>query len=93
MIGTGRRVSRSRGSLNRCSPARRVPELPEVETVRRGLERQLQGFRISRIAVLRARAVAWPPDPELFCQAMTGCEVGTWSRRGKYLIEIGRAHV
>ena len=63
-----------------------MPELPEVETVRRGLERQLQGFRISRIEVLRARAVAWPPDPELFCQALSGCQVGAWSRRGKYLI-------
>ncbi|MFZ9849341.1 MAG: DNA-formamidopyrimidine glycosylase [Vulcanococcus sp.] len=63
-----------------------MPELPEVETVRRGLERQLQGFRINRIEVLRARAVAWPPDPELFCQALSGCQGGAWSRRGKYLI-------
>jgi len=63
-----------------------VPELPEVETVRRGLERQLQQFSIARIEVLRARAVAWPPDPELFCDALRGCRVGAWQRRGKYLI-------
>ena len=63
-----------------------MPELPEVETVRRGLERQLQQFSIARIEVLRARAVAWPPDPELFCDALRGCRVGTWQRRGKYLI-------
>jgi formamidopyrimidine-DNA glycosylase len=63
-----------------------VPELPEVETVRRGLERQLQQFTIERIEVLRARAVAWPPDPELFCDALRGCRVGAWQRRGKYLI-------
>ena len=56
--------------------------------MRRGLERQLQGFQIHRIEVLRARAVAWPPDPELFCQALTGCQVGAWSRRGKYLIAV-----
>jgi len=63
-----------------------VPELPEVETVRRGLERQLHDFSIDRIEVLRARAVAWPPDPELFCVALQGCRVGHWQRRGKYLI-------
>jgi formamidopyrimidine-DNA glycosylase len=63
-----------------------VPELPEVETVRRGLERQLRGFTIEAVEVLRARAVAWPPDPELFAQALRGCEVGVWQRRGKYLI-------
>jgi formamidopyrimidine-DNA glycosylase len=62
-----------------------VPELPEVETVRRGLERQLQGFTIARIEVLRARAVAWPPDPDLFRDAMVGSRVETWHRRGKYL--------
>jgi formamidopyrimidine-DNA glycosylase len=63
-----------------------VPELPEVETVRRGLERQLHQFTINRLEVLRARAVAWPPDPELFCSALQGCRVGHWQRRGKYLI-------
>ena len=63
-----------------------MPELPEVETVRRGLERQLHDFSIDRIEVLRARAVAWPPDPELFCVALQGCRVGHWQRRGKYLI-------
>lgn len=63
-----------------------MPELPEVETVRRGLERQLHDFSIDRIEVLRARAVAWPPDPELFCVALQGCRVGHWHRRGKYLI-------
>ena len=63
-----------------------MPELPEVETVRRGLERQLQRFTIKRLEVLRARAVAWPPDPELFCSALQGCIVGRWQRRGKYLI-------
>ena len=63
-----------------------MPELPEVETVRRGLERQLHDFQIERIAVLRPRAIAWPPDPELFCAALLGSYVGSWSRRGKYLI-------
>ena len=41
----------------------RVPELPEVETVRRGLERQTRGFTIERVEVLRARAIAAPRSP------------------------------
>jgi len=63
-----------------------VPELPEVETVRRGLERQAVGFQITRVEVLRARAIAAPPLPELFCSALEGCTVTAWHRRGKYLM-------
>ena len=63
-----------------------VPELPEVETVRRGLEQQVSGFVVARVEVLRARAVASPPLPELFCSALEGCTVRQWLRRGKYLM-------
>jgi formamidopyrimidine-DNA glycosylase len=63
-----------------------VPELPEVETVRRGLQQQTTGFEIARVDVLRARAIAAPPLPELFCSALEGCRVGGWLRRGKYLM-------
>jgi formamidopyrimidine-DNA glycosylase len=63
-----------------------VPELPEVETVRRGLELQVVGFEIARVEVLRARAIASPPLPELFCSALEGCRVKAWLRRGKYLM-------
>jgi formamidopyrimidine-DNA glycosylase len=63
-----------------------VPELPEVETVRRGLERQTLNFRIARVDVLRQRAIASPPDPKAFCTALEGCALHSWSRRGKYLI-------
>ncbi|WP_087067988.1 DNA-formamidopyrimidine glycosylase [Cyanobium sp. NIES-981] len=63
-----------------------MPELPEVETVRRGLERQTHGFAIARVVVHRARAVASPQDPEAFAAALQGCTVQHWRRRGKYLI-------
>ncbi len=63
-----------------------MPELPEVETVRLGLERQLAGFTVERVSVLRARAVAHPADPEAFCRALEGTQVGLWQRRGKYLL-------
>ncbi|CAK6695018.1 DNA-formamidopyrimidine glycosylase [Synechococcus sp. CBW1107] len=63
-----------------------MPELPEVETVRRGLELQVVGYQIARVEVLRARAIASPPLPELFCSALEGCRVKAWLRRGKYLM-------
>lgn len=63
-----------------------MPELPEVETVRRGLEQQVSGFVVARVEVLRARAIASPPLPELFCSALEGCTVQQWLRRGKYLM-------
>ncbi|APD47598.1 DNA-formamidopyrimidine glycosylase [Synechococcus sp. CS-602] len=69
-----------------------MPELPEVETVRRGLERQLNNaFEIDRVEVLRARAIAAPADVDQFRAGLIGCLVGTWSRRGKYLMaELSR---
>jgi formamidopyrimidine-DNA glycosylase len=63
-----------------------VPELPEVETVRRGLERQTRQQDIQKVQVLRARAIASPEDPELFCLALRGCRIARWNRRGKYLL-------
>jgi formamidopyrimidine-DNA glycosylase len=63
-----------------------VPELPEVETVRRGLEQQTRDFTIARVAVHRSRAIASPPDPQAFSAALTGCCVSSWQRRGKYLL-------
>jgi formamidopyrimidine-DNA glycosylase len=63
-----------------------VPELPEVETVRLGLQRQTQDFLIGRVEVLRDRAIAAPPDPALFRLALEGCRIEQWSRRGKYLL-------
>ena len=35
-----------------------MPELPEVETVRKGLERLLKNFYIERIEVLKERSIA-----------------------------------
>jgi len=63
-----------------------MPELPEVETVRRGLEQQTCGLLIDRVEVLRARAIASPEDPADFCGALRGLRVGHWHRRGKYLL-------
>jgi len=71
-----------------------MPELPEVETVRRGLQQQTSGFVIERVAVHRPRAIAAPRhDPEGFSAAMAGRTVEQWRRRGKYLIaQLDQGH-
>jgi formamidopyrimidine-DNA glycosylase len=71
-----------------CAPtrARRVPELPEVEVVRRGLERFVVGRRISDVEVLHPRAVRrHAPGAVDFVAALTGARPVAAHRRGKYL--------
>lgn len=62
-----------------------MPELPEVETVRRGLTDRLKDFKISHLEVCRERAIASPGGSELFIKNLLGVQVGDWERRGKYL--------
>ena len=62
-----------------------MPELPEVETVRRGLANRLDQFVISDLEVCRDRAIASPGGPECFEAGLVNCRVGDWTRRGKYL--------
>ena len=71
-----------------------MPELPEVETVRRGLEQQTAGLQVARVEVHRARAIAAPRhDPEAFAAALAGRHVQHWQRRGKYLIgQLDQGH-
>ncbi|MEB3264308.1 MAG: DNA-formamidopyrimidine glycosylase [Synechococcus sp.] len=63
-----------------------MPELPEVETVRRGLEQRTLGRPFDRVEVLLPRTIAAPAAPELFCEALRGSRVRSWRRRGKYLL-------
>lgn len=63
-----------------------MPELPEVETVRRGLERQTRAMVIGKVVVVRSSAIAAPADPALFCLALEGSRIAGWRRRGKYLL-------
>ena len=60
-----------------------MPELPEVETTRRGIEPYLQNRRISRIQVHNAN-LRWPVTPEL--QQLCGKTINSIRRRGKYLL-------
>lgn len=61
-----------------------MPELPEVETTRRGLEPHLQGRRIAAV-VVRDRRLRWPVPRDLSKKAV-GCTVQSIERRGKYLL-------
>tara|TARA_Y100001968_G_scaffold331707_1_gene387309 strand:+ start:2347 stop:3222 length:876 start_codon:yes stop_codon:yes gene_type:complete len=63
-----------------------LPELPEVETVRRGLEQKVSGFYIDRIEVLKERSIASNGGSQAFIAMMKGLRIGRWERRGKYLI-------
>jgi formamidopyrimidine-DNA glycosylase len=61
-----------------------MPELPEVETVRRGLEPAMVGARI--LAVEQRRPDLRFPFPERFAERLTGQEVTALGRRAKYLL-------
>jgi formamidopyrimidine-DNA glycosylase len=62
-----------------------VPELPEVETVRRGLSTSLVGQKIAGVEVLRPQSIGFPL-PADFVQSLRGHSVLDVSRRGKYLL-------
>ncbi len=62
-----------------------MPELPEVEIVRRGLERQTRDFDLLGASVLYPRTVAHP-SPSAFETGMQNVRLSAWKRRGKYLL-------
>ncbi len=67
-----------------------MPELPEVETVRRGLQLALAGDAIVAVEVLRDASIAYP-SVEDFVAGLPGHKFGQVIRRGKYLlIELDR---
>jgi len=63
-----------------------VPELPEVEVVRRGLDQFVVGRRIENVEVLHPRAVRrHEGGPADFAARLTGRTIDGARRRGKYL--------
>ena len=61
-----------------------MPELPEVETVRRGLAPAMEGSRIARVEV-RDRRLRWPLAKD-FEKRVTGKTIEGLGRRAKYLL-------
>ncbi|WP_371783424.1 bifunctional DNA-formamidopyrimidine glycosylase/DNA-(apurinic or apyrimidinic site) lyase [Streptosporangium subroseum] len=63
-----------------------MPELPEVEVVRRGLERWVSGRVVAHAEVFHPRAIRrHVPGAEEFVSRLKGRTVGSAERRGKYL--------
>ena len=62
-----------------------MPELPEVETIRRQLAPAIEGRRIDAIEILDAR---WcePAPPDEMAQAIEGRRIERLDRRGKWMI-------
>jgi formamidopyrimidine-DNA glycosylase len=63
-----------------------VPELPEVENVRRRLEPAMRGARIDRVVLRRANLRR--PFPADFARRLEGRRIRTVDRRGKYLLVV-----
>lgn len=61
-----------------------MPELPEVETVMRGLRAVLEGRRIIRAETMR-EGLRWP-FPDGLVRRLTGATVTGFRRRGKYML-------
>ncbi len=61
-----------------------MPELPEVETVRRGLAPAMEGARFDKVEV-RERRLRWPIAKD-FEKRLTGKTVEGLGRRAKYLL-------
>jgi len=63
-----------------------VPELPEVEVVRRGLDAHVVGATVDSVQVLHPRAVRrHEPGPRDLALQVTGQKVASVERRGKYM--------
>ena len=61
-----------------------MPELPEVEVIRRGIVSRLEGQRVAAVTV-RNPHMRWPVPPDLG-QTLVGLVIGKVMRRGKYLL-------
>jgi formamidopyrimidine-DNA glycosylase len=63
-----------------------VPELPEVETIRRDLDKEFVGRRISDVEISGLRSIRRHPDANDFVARLEGHRVGGVIRQGKYLL-------
>lgn len=61
-----------------------MPELPEVETIRKIIEPQITDLKIMNVTINNAQIIAHP-DENKFVQKLTGQTVSNMTRRGKFL--------
>src|SRR5437879_12280271 len=63
-----------------------MPELPEVETIRRDLEKDVVGKRIKQVDVSGMRSIRRHPNKKHFAAKLEGRKLTGVERRGKYLV-------
>ena len=63
-----------------------MPELPEVETIKRDLDRDVVGKRIKAVEVSGMRSIRRHPNKKHFIAKLEGTKIGGVERRGKYLL-------
>ena len=63
-----------------------MPELPEVETIRRELDREVTGKRIKTVDVNGARSVRRHTNKKQFITRLEGAKITGVKRKGKYLL-------
>jgi formamidopyrimidine-DNA glycosylase len=63
-----------------------MPELPEVETIRRQLDREVVGKRIKAVDVTGARSIRRHTNKKEFVTRLEGTKLSGVQRRGKYLV-------
>jgi formamidopyrimidine-DNA glycosylase len=63
-----------------------VPELPEVETVARDLQRWVAGATISDVRVEWERTISHPPPPDRFIAELRGATIASVGRRAKTVL-------
>jgi formamidopyrimidine-DNA glycosylase len=63
-----------------------MPELPEVETLRRDLDREVVGKRVKLVEVSGMRSIRRHPNKKHFSGKLEGNKITGIDRRGKYLL-------
>ena len=63
-----------------------MPELPEVETIKRDLDREVVGKRIKSVEVAGMRSIRRHPNKKHFIAKLEGQKITAVERRGKYLL-------
>ena len=63
-----------------------MPELPEVETIREGLDKEVKGKRIRKVLIANEKAIKAPSSPGEFVRRIEGRTFSEIRRRGKCLI-------
>ena len=63
-----------------------MPELPEVETLRRDLEKEVTGKRVKTVEVTGMRSIRRHPNKKHFIGKIEGKKIAGVQRKGKYLL-------